>query len=326
MNNLWLNLKPWQRSLALEGVLTIAALGGLQAGIREYTPGNSEVPSSTSVGNQYTGLLQALTTGLPTQISTQQTYQPQLTNLQLQNLNQELTGTPGTPGYLDLYQNLVAPALTATGTAANTATRAANVNDLATYGPGVTGALSAISPGTAALTDNLTKTATDQLALGTQLDPNSVAQTNAAVNANWANRGLGTSAPAQLDDALQLYGGGQNLLATREAAAGSAANLGYNLYTSPALSILGVNSNVPGQAQSFTGTANAAAGGAASGDNTILSTSSLDSLFNLAYNANAATNISNANNASAICGSAIGAGGSIIGHAGSGGSGGGFTL
>ena len=282
--------------------------------MRCYTPGGADTPSIPDVGNQYTELLNAMITGMPATVSAAQTYGPQLTEAQLGTMGEELTGTATTPGYLSLYQNQVAPAISATTAAANTAARTANLNDLTNLGPAAVSGIKALDPATAGLSDALTKTTTDQLNLGTQLDPNEVNNISKTVQGNWANRGLGASAPAGLDEAMQLLGGGQNLLAQREGAATGVINQNMTDYTEPLMQMLGINSPAGTQAQNTTTTGSSLATGATAPES--ITTNDLTSLLGTTYNANAASNISNANNASAICGSAIGAGGSILGGAG----------
>jgi hypothetical protein len=258
---------------------------------------SASVPNASDVGGQYSGLLNAMVQGLPEQMTAQQTYGPQYTQQGLQQLEDEMLGVNGTPGYLSIYGGSVVPAITGATTTANTAARAAGVNDLATLGPGAVGAVAALDPGQSALMNSLTGTATQQLGLGTQLDPTTSNNIISGVRSNWGSRGLGVQPQAQLSEAMQLEGGGQNLLSQRESAAGSVATLNNNMYTNPAMEMLGVNSPAAGQAQTLT----------SSGENissnvgpSIIPTSQTSDLFNTAYNANAAASITNANNAAAI--------------------------
>src|SRR5208283_671886 len=83
----------------------------------------------------YLNMLQAYGVGLPAQASLMEQYQPEFAGLNLQNIQDTLTGTAGQPGYLSMYANDVVPAITSATTAANTATRGANVADVANLGP-----------------------------------------------------------------------------------------------------------------------------------------------------------------------------------------------
>ena len=249
----------------------------------------------------YQKMLAAYGQGMPELQSIEGQYQPGFTGIDLATMQNELLGVNGQPGYLDIYSQDVAPTITGAQTAANTATRAANLADLNTMGPGAVAGVRALDPGQAALMDSLTKTATGELNLGTQLDPDTTANITNSVRQNWASRGLGASAPAQLSEAMQLYGGGQNLLNTREQEAGSVASLSDSLYTNPALGYLTGTSNAPAAAQTLTATGNSAGQGGQ-----YLTPSSVYDMFNTVFNANSAASTASANNQAAEEGAEFG--------------------
>ena len=267
-------------------------------------------PSPGGVGSQYDQLLQQLIGSAPQQVSAQSTYQPQFTTEQLQNLALELGGGNGTPGYLSIYGNQVVPTITSATTAANTVTRGANVSDLTAMAPAAVSGVEAANPAATKLSNELTSTATGQLDLGAQLDPTTLNQITQSVRSNWASRGLGTSDPAQLDEAVQLYTGGQNLLQQRENEAGQVATMDASLYTDPALSWIGATSGAPQMGQTMTATGQAV--GANAGP-TLYPTSDLESLMNLVYNAQASANIGQANAQTGIESAMIGASGQMGG-------------
>lgn len=235
-------------------------------------------PGAGAVTKDYLALLKGFEQGLPMELQGQQTYGPQFEQLDLNALTDAL------PTILGI----------------DTTTRTANLNDLTNLGPGYVSAIKASNPGQTALTDQLTKTATDQLKLGSTIDPDTSSKITSAVRTNWANRGLGDSMPAGLDEALQLFGGGQNLLNQRESAAGQAATLNANLYEDPLLSLFGSNAGAP-----------AMAAGVAGGSTNLVSPSDLESLFSGVYSAKNAANTANANIDASLCGSSIGALGSV---------------
>ena len=72
------------------------------------------------------------------------------------------------------------------------------------------------NPEVAALQDQISGDASQQLALGDQIDPNTGYRITQGVRGDWANRGLGGSLPAGLAESLQLYGGGQQLRQQRQ--------------------------------------------------------------------------------------------------------------
>jgi hypothetical protein len=273
--------------------------------------GGSTAPASEHVGQQYTALLDALVQGMPQVLQTAKTYDPQFTEAGLADTGMELTGTGTTPGLLSLYQNQVAPVMTATQTTANTALRTGNLADVNNLGaPGVA-AIKGLDPGTAGLSDALTKTATSQLNAGTALDPDTLNRIMNTTLGAYSNRGLGTSPAAQLATSTNMAAGGQNLLAQREQTAGNVINQNMQNYTDPVLAMLGINSNVPSTAASMTGTGSSLASNATAG--TSINMNDLTSLLGTTYNATAASNIANANNSAALCGTEIGAGSSLAG-------------
>lgn len=102
---------------------------------------------------------------------------------------------------------------------ANTASRTADLNDITNLGPGAVNAFRGMNP----LNAQLAEDAAMQLAMGGQLNPNDAYRITQSVRGDWANRGLGNSAPAGLEEALQLYGGGEQLRQSRQQFAQSVA-------------------------------------------------------------------------------------------------------
>ena len=235
------------------------------------------------------------------------TYDPQYTALQLQDLTTALNGTPGQQGYLSEYTNTILPQLTAADTAAQAAQGAGTVANLQNLAPGAAAAFNAVNPGGSALQQQLTQTASDQLKLGTQLDPGSVSQINNAVTQSWANRGLGTSSPAMLDQALQLNAGGQNLLQQRESNASSVSGQDYSQALGPLQAILGTVTGTP-TAVSSAGGVTGTAGSAVSQVPGINPESNIAAdMASSNMNATAAANIAGSNSTDALIGAGIGA-------------------
>lgn len=280
----------------------------------------ASTPSMGAVGDQYLQGLQAYLAGVSPTLNAEEQYGPQSTQIGLEGVENELLGVNGTPGYLGLYSGSVVPTITGATTTANTATRGANVGDLSTLGPTATSAVEGLDPGQSALMDSLTKTATNQLALGTTLDPSTTNNIISGVRGNYASRGLGTSPAEQLSEALNLYGGGQNALATRESAAGSTATLNNNMYTNPAMELLGVNSPAPQQGQTLTST-----GANLGGSSAPISSADSYDMWNTIYNATGSTDIANMNSAAGVAGAEMGAvskiGSSMMSSGGGGGGG-----
>ena len=91
---------------------------------------------------------------------------------------------------------------------------------------------------------------------------------------------------------MQLYGGGQNLLAQRESTAGTVAGENQSFYSNPALSLVTAPSNAPQMGASMAGTGQTISSTAGPWS---YPTSDLESLMNMVYNATSATNIGQAN-------------------------------
>ncbi|MDE2100130.1 MAG: hypothetical protein KGL39_22940 [Patescibacteria group bacterium] len=259
-----------------------------------------------AAGDQYLQLLAAYQAGMPSEIAAQKEYSPQFTEQSLTDFNNALVGINGVPGYLSQYSDNILPATLK----ANTAERASNLADLAAMSPDAMAALRAINPQQTDLTDQLTKTATNQLRLGTQLDPEQVRQINNAVLGTWSNRGLGSSNPAQLDAAMQLLGGGQNLLQQRQTNAMSTAQMNQGFYTDPIMATLGITNN-PTATNSLSNSTQSVSGQNPSQ----LGADQLTSILGGVYSGQNDLTIAQKNNKAALWAAAIGAAGSLGGGA-----------
>jgi hypothetical protein len=136
--------------------------------------------------------------------------------------------TPATPGLLDIYRDTLIPGMTDI----NTTTRTAAYNDLRT-----------LNPEQAGLMDQLNEEARLGLEAGSRLSPEETYRVVNPVRSDWASRGLGASAPAQLDEALQLFVSGDQLLDRRMDRATQTATLNNALYTQPAFAAGSVDMN-----------------------------------------------------------------------------------
>lgn len=255
------------------------------------------VPSPTGTGADYLQLIGAFAQGQPTLSYTESAWKPSYINTALSGVNQSLAGTPG--GAPGLLSDVAGAAPTAA--ALNTYGTASNVGNVAELGPAAAAAVRNLNPGQSALYDQLTKTVSTDLAAGSQVDPATANRITTQVRGDWASRGLGTSAPAQLDEALQFFGSGQNLLTQREQAAQGAVQTG-NTLTAPALALTTSNAGIPGQA---TDLVSAGANFGSQAGPTLIPGSTAYDTFNTAYNARAAAQIAGANNQAAILGSAL---------------------
>ena len=270
---------------------------GLGSTLDSLTPGGGPpaTPNPSAVGGDYAQLLAGYQAQVPGLYMQQVQFDPKYTNLALSNTAQSVFGSGLTPGLTKDFGGTTQGAGSVLA-GANSFSRGANVGDVSALGPAAANAVAGINPQQSALIQQLGQTAGTQLDAGTQLLPSDVNRITQGVRGDWASRGLGASAPSQLDEALQLEGSGQQLLAQREAAAGQAANA-EQLITGPALGLLTGQSQAPMFGQSLLGAGMGL--GERAGANLTSPAQSYD-IFNTAYNARAAANIAAANNAAAL--------------------------
>lgn len=294
------NRTPGNPSLYAPGVNDTPSTAELLAYFNaNKVPGISQKPNA----QRFSSLLQSYALGEPTALDLESMFKPGFVDTSLNTLNTTLGGTGGQPGLVSNISELTPLLAYLSGST--------NVNTAAALVPGASAAVRGVNPGQTGLLDQLTRTASTNLAAGTTLLPSDVNNITNSVRGDWANRGLGVSAPAQLDEALQLYGGGQQTLAARQAAAGSAANLDQML-TNPAWAL--ANSGQGSLASALGLTQFAGNYGAGAGP-TLLTPQEMYDLFNTQFNATAASNLAGQNNSAAIEGAIIGAVGQAAGGA-----------
>ena len=278
--------------------LGLVACGGdglgwlLNPGGGSTTP---EVPNAGNVGADYYNLVKGYTAGVPLLLNAERTYKPGFVDTALGSTDQTLFGSDKEPGLIADYTRILEP-LSAAEREQNAITRAANVSDMGYLGNAAAKAVGSVNPDQTRLLDTMTETAQEGMNAGTRLLPKDVDTITRSVRSDWASRGLGTSTPAALDEALQLYGGGEQALARRQAAASEAAQADQ-MITLPALNLVTGQSDVPGQGQSWVTTG--AGMGQQAGATVVPASQSYDT-FNTAYNARAAANIAGANNQAAL--------------------------
>lgn len=123
--------------------------------------------------------------------------------------------TPQSPGLFDLYGQAIPrlQGLQDQGVAGQ-------LGMLNKYLPQAQAYQQQANPELEALRKALGLAANRQVAMGGTLDPTMRNAITSGVRADWANRGLGQTMPAQLNEALQLYGGGEALRNNRLNTAG----------------------------------------------------------------------------------------------------------
>lgn len=233
----------------------------------------------------------------------------------LVTINQPSTVTrhvPGQRGLLDLYSKDILPKLSSAQAAAASQQRAADIADVRRLGPQAQAAFRAANPQQAKLLDALNDSAMSGVQAGSRLGADDIYQINSRVRGDWANRGLGTSQPAMLDESLQQFGGGQNLLRQRQQFGLQTAELNKATSVDPFLTILGRPSTAVNSAGGISGQGQSLISGV---PNLNPESSYAQDLFNTNYNAEAAAKIAEANANAAVCAAGIQAGGSILGGA-----------
>lgn len=133
------------------------------------------------------------------------------------------------PGLVELMNHL------------NTATRAANVNDLSTMGPDALAALKSANPQMAALMDQLNTQAGTELTAGSGLTPDEQRIMQQATRSSWAARGLDGSNASAADEVLRQYALGQQLLRQRQQFAQGVVGQDTQVYQDPTLALLTSN-------------------------------------------------------------------------------------
>lgn len=229
----------------IAGILGGVVAGGASAGIGAATAPKTYGPrASARYGAQ--GALQGYRLTSPQSYALNQVYQPAYLGLGGQNLESLLFGSPGgqqtrnllspsgrplsfsesVPGSSGLLDILGRSGQRIQDIYQQGAERGveSNLGLLNRSLPEAMAFRDATNPQLAALRGRLGDTANEQLSLGGRLDPSTLARITQAVRGNWAQRGLGTSAPAQLDEAVRLQLEGENLNQTRTATAGNIFN------------------------------------------------------------------------------------------------------
>jgi hypothetical protein len=222
-----------------------------------------------------------------------------------QTFTQGTRDVAGTPGLLSLYQRLL-PELTAAQTGANTAVRTANLADVNALAPEARAAWRGANEQQAGLLDALNERAQQQLALGSQMDPDTAAMIRNNVMAGASNRGWGYN-PGDLGRVAMTTGqAGEQLRGQRQNFAGSVA--GYNQAASidPFAAIVNAGADAGG-AMNFMGMT-----GAGANQNPLLGLMGMAHDNQMTgYNAAVSTNAANAQMGNSLLGSGLGAIGTV---------------
>lgn len=163
----------------------------------------------------------------------------------------------GRPAYARLQtqinqENL--PALNELSNQLTSATRAADIADVAALGPEAKAAFDAANPEQAALRDALLGRASSELALGSSLSAEEIAMGNESVRSAYADQGRSFGNPAITREVLNRYLLGEARQRERQNFAGSILGLTSQSSIDPGLAVLGRGTTVSTpQAQSMLG-------------------------------------------------------------------------
>jgi len=157
----------------------------------------------------------------PQLLALEREYQPQFTEMNLQNLRGGLFGVGDTPGYLGTLQEL-APQFREMEAQDTAALRAEELKQMQQFAPQYVQSFRQAA-GTQGLLSGLQQQAEQDLAAGASLTPEETRQAQQASRAAFAGRGLGLTNRAIGSEILNQYGLGQERLQQRRQFAGQTA-------------------------------------------------------------------------------------------------------
>lgn len=244
----------------------------------------------------------------PARYAAESTYRPKYAALDLQTLDQSLTGTGGNRGLLDIYENTVYPALSRVDAADRKARAATDLSLIQESAPKVTAALREAS-GTADLVAGLERAAKEGLDAGAGLDPSLANEVAQGVRAGQAARGFGFGAPDAIAEAFARGERGNALRQQRQQFATQTVGTLQATGGDPVMALLGRPSQTLPMGQSVT----AQGQGFTPGSLFNPESGYAGDIYNTNYNARAAAKIAQANNNAAITAAGIQAAGSAAG-------------
>lgn len=172
---------------------------------------------------------------------------------------------------------------------ANTSARGSNIADLNALGPGALAGYRSLNPAGGQLMDSLNSSAQAGLNAGNRIAPGDIHNITSAVRGDWASRGLGTSAPGMLDEAVNLATAGEGLRQSRQNTAAGVAGLNQN-QNAQLLPMLQQESGTPAAAGQFLGAAGP----------TLYNSNQVGNIMNSVYGAKNAANQATAANTTGL--------------------------
>lgn len=204
---------------------------------------NAETASS-----EYSKMIRSIYGNQSYMLEQEQQYNPQWLALQQQQAQSAQQGA------INLYGQAI-PQLAAYQNQANSLTTSGQFNNWVANGRQATDAWRGVNPQAGTLYDSLLKQAQQQVDMGSMLRPEDVYRISQSARRSYADRGLGRSNAAELGEAMQLYGAGENAYQQRM---GNAMQMGAasQAFYAPVTSLLTSQSTLPGAAQGWTQYAN----------------------------------------------------------------------
>lgn len=292
--------------LRANGGLGVPAAGGVPS-----YKGDVEAPPPRNYGQETRDTLQAQVDLAPQLADAERQHRPIYNSLELQDMNQMLTGRRDERGLLDLYQNEIQPALSRLEASERDSRISGELGAIEQHAGGVARTLREAT-GNAPLLDELNRQALEELKSGASLDPSLRREIQQGVRAGQAARGMGYGTRDLADEATVTALQAEQLRRNRQTFAQSMVGMNQATGGDPFMAILGRPSQVFPATQGVGGQAFAM--GQQTGPKLFNPESQYAAdIYNQNYQGTLAARTATAANRSAITGAVIGAVGSAVG-------------
>jgi hypothetical protein len=220
------------------GGLGVPAAGGVPS-----YKGSVEAPPPRNYGQETRDTLQAQVDLSPALLQAERNARPGYTGLDLQDMNQMLTGERSERGLLDLYENELQPSLSRLEASDRDARISGEMGAMNRYAGDVSRTLREAT-GNAPLLDELNAQALSELQAGASLDPSLRREIQQSVRSGQAARGMGYGTRDLADEATVTALQSEQLRRGRQGFAQSMVGLNQATGGDPFMAILGRPSQV----------------------------------------------------------------------------------
>jgi len=260
------------------------------------------------LGQETRETLQAQVDLAPDRYAAEAQFRPLYDQLGLQSLSDNLLGSGGKRGFLDIYSQDIAPRMTELERQSQAGQREADISAVEQLGPRAIEAMRKVNPQQTALLDAITSQSLGDVQAGYNLPPGLQNAVNQNVRSAQASRGLGfgpsdaySETLAQSESANQWRG--QNMDRAMRVAATNAAT-----QSDPFLAILGRPASSPAAAQGLMGSLQGQSGQSGGRIANMFDPMNpyAQDLYNTNFNAQASSKIGGANALAGMAGSALG--------------------